>query len=90
MIQPNEPMGDQGLREVLVEMMMLHANAGRPSPLGREDLEAAIAVADRWLALNFYAYAHALPFEADKRLSAADKLLLLATVAQRRLEKVRG
>jgi len=89
-IKPNEPMGGQGLREVLVEMMTLYANAGRPSPLGREDLEAAIEVVDRWLALNFYAYAHALPFEADKRLSAADKLLLLATVAQRRAEKVRG
>lgn len=84
----SSPLDDQSRAEVLVEMMTHYASAGRRAPLGREDLVQAIEVADRWIALNHYAYAHTLPHRADRDLSAADKLLLLAIVATKRADKM--
>lgn len=89
MTPADKPLDNQALLQILVELMSHYAASGNVCPLGRDDLVNTIAVADRWVAASHYSFAHTLPFEADKRLSAADKLLLLATVALTRMEKVR-
>lgn len=82
------PLDDPARVEVLIEMMTHYASAGVAAPLGRDDLVQTIEVADRWIALNHYAYAHTLPHRADRDMPAADKLILLALVALKRAEKL--